>query len=121
MLDNMEIKDILKEFFSNIRCSQCHNLFDEDSISIVRNENNYTVIRITCHKCEKNIGIALLGIDKDSIKSSMEKLNEKKGNNSQIEVNRENTPITYDDVIDAHNFFFGLGEDWLKYLPEKDK
>jgi len=117
----MEINDIIKEFFSNIRCTQCHCFFGEESINVVRHENNYTVIRVTCKKCGKNIGMAMLGLDKDSMKKSMEYLNDlKQTDEAPIELTEDTTPITYDDVIDAHNFFYSLGSDWSKHLPNKE-
>jgi len=117
---SMDINDIIKEFFSNIRCTQCHNFFDEESISLVRHDNNYTVVRVTCSKCGKNIGLAMLGLDKDSIKKSMEQLNSPGDIETSIELSDADDPITYDDVIDAHNFFYSLGSDWYKHLPRKE-
>lgn len=118
----MEINDIIKEFFSNIRCTQCHNFFEEEAISLIRHENNYTVVRVTCSKCGKNIGMALLGIDKESMKNSVKCLNEEDERTEiPVEIASNSEPITYDDVIDAHNFFYSLGNDWSKYLPEADK
>ena len=116
----MVINEIIKEFFSNIRCTQCHDFFDEESINIVRNENNYTVVRVTCSNCGKSIGLALLGLDKDSIKNSMERLSDQ-NNETPVEISNNGSPITYDDVIDAHNFFYGLGNDWSKHLPDNKK
>ncbi|MDD3014122.1 MAG: hypothetical protein PHC34_10505 [Candidatus Gastranaerophilales bacterium] len=117
----MEINDIIKEFFSNIKCTQCHNFFDKESINLVRHEHNYTVVRIICSKCGKNIGIAMLGLDKDSMKVSVDKTNEqKKPDDIPLELSDTIDPITYDDVIDAHKFFYSLGNDWSKHLPNKD-
>ena len=42
-------------------------------------------------------------------------------NEIPVEVNNDEASISYDDVIDAHNFFFSLGDDWSKYLPDSDK
>ena len=110
-MDNI---DIIKDFFANIRCSQCHSPFDKDSVKIVRQEYNYTVVKIICSKCEKNVGLVIVGLDKEPVKS-----------NENIDTNLEelpfefnNTPINYDDVIDAHNFFYNLDADWTKHLPK---
>jgi hypothetical protein len=117
----MEINDIIKEFFSNIRCTQCHNFFEESSINVVRHEHNYTVVRVICSHCGKNIGIAMLGLDKESIKNSMKQINEENLiKEIPLELTDSDDPITYDDVIDAHNFFYSLGSDWTKFLPNKE-
>ena len=33
----------------------------------------------------------------------------------------KNSRISYDDVLDAHEFFSSLGDDWHKHLPKKTK
>lgn len=112
-MDNL---DLIKEFFSNLRCSQCRAFFDENSIRILRQEMNYTVVRITCPKCEKNIGMALMGFEREAAKVS----GEVSDDTMTFEVNDSNNPIDYDDVIDAHHFFQGLGSDWSKFLPNTE-
>ena len=112
-MDNL---DLIKEFFSNLRCSQCRAFFEDDSIRILRQELNYTVVRITCPKCEKNIGMALMGFEKEAAKVSGEVSNE----TMAFEINVSNDPINYDDVIDAHHFFKSLGSDWSRFLPDNE-
>jgi hypothetical protein len=119
----MEINDIVKDFFSNIKCTQCQNYFEKESINLVRHEYNYTVVRVTCSVCGKNIGMAILGLDKNSMHQSLEPIEEPKKSKTNKKAIKEDNPcdpITYDDVIDAHNFFYSLGEDWTKFLPEKE-
>lgn len=117
----MEINNIVRDFFSNIKCSQCQNYFEKESISLVRHEYNYTVVRVTCSICGKNIGMAILGLDKTAIQESVECLEETKTSSKKtVSKKKPVDPISYDDVIDAHNFFYSLGDDWIKFLPEKE-
>ena len=107
-MDNL---DIIKDFFANIRCSQCHSPFEKDSVKIVRQEYNYTVVKVICSKCEKNVGLVIVGLEKEPLKNSAE-------NPQELPFELNSTPIDYDDVIDAHNFFYGLDSDWTKFLPK---
>ncbi len=107
---------IIKEFFSNMRCSQCNNFFERESIKLLRQEGVYLVVKIACEICGKNIGLAMLGLDKESIKKSMSATGDFESLKLEMD---DNQPISYDDVIDAHNFIEELGADWDKFLPNK--
>ena len=63
---------------------------------------------------EKNVGIALLGLDREMMKKTLEASDTKS-------ISGKEDPITYDDVIDAHAFFSSLGDDWTKFIPQEYK
>lgn len=96
-----------------MKCTRCENYFEDEDIEILREEGNYTVVRIHCEHCQKNIGIAILGIDKEQMRNTLE-LN-------QPDIKQELPPIDYDDVLKARDFFQGLGDDWLKFIPAEYK
>ena len=104
--------DIIKEFFLSVRCSHCHSIFDEDAIQIIREEHNYTVVKIACSQCQKNVGIVIVGLNKEILENTNDE------DLDQLPFELHKAPIDYDDVIDAHNFFYNLGSDWSKHLPE---
>ncbi len=112
-MDNL---GIIKEFFSNMRCSQCNNFFEQESIRLLRQEGVYLVVKIACEVCGKNIGLAMLGLDRESLKKSMGTVEEFESIKFDVDSKQ---PIDYDDVIDAHNFIEEMGSDWDKYLPNK--
>ncbi|MFH0702658.1 MAG: hypothetical protein V2B14_03865 [bacterium] len=117
----MENFNIIEKFFVNLRCSQCHTYFKSGSVKILRQDYNCTVIRIACSNCNKNIGLAILGLDKDSIKNNIQPSpsdNQSANQNEDFPFEINDQPINYDDVINAHNFFNNLGTDWVKYLPK---
>ena len=115
----MEYIDFINDFFSQVKCSQCHEFFKEDSVHLVRQEANNIVVRIACTHCGKNLGLAILGIDRAEYKNSL-KFSEDTAKKSDmpLSINAEESPITYDDVIEAHHFFSRLGDDWAKHLPK---
>ena len=112
----MENFEIIQKFFENLKCSQCDNFFTKDAIEPVRREENNVVVRIKCSFCGKNLGLAILGLDRDEYKNSLKFENEE-GEEFSLDTD---APITYEEVIEAHKFFSGLGPDWTKHLPEQD-
>lgn len=96
-----------------MNCSRCNKKFSNDSISVLRQEDNYTVIRVICSNCEKNIGLAILGIDKNEMRKTVEM----EEGSENLSPDREE-PIDYDDVLNAHEFFTHLGSDWSKHISE---
>lgn len=117
----MEYLDFINDFFSHVKCAQCHEFFKEDSVHLIRQESNNIVVRIVCSNCGKNLGLAILGIDRSEYKNSL-KFSEDtdKKENMPVSVSADKDPITYDDVIEAHHFFSSLGDDWTKHLPKTD-
>lgn len=114
----MEYLDFINDFFSHVKCSHCHEFFNDDAIQLVRQESNNIVVRIACAKCGKNLGLAILGIDRSEYKNSL-KFSEDTAKNTDlpISINSDESPISYDDVMEAHQFFSALGDDWAKHLP----
>ncbi len=115
----MEYLELINYFFSQIKCSACHEFFKEDSIHLIRQESNNIVVRITCSNCKKDLGLAILGIDKAEYKNSLKLSKESlEIEDMPISINNDTEPINYDDVIKAHEFFSGLDKDWAKHLPK---
>lgn len=101
------MKKKIEKLFTNLCCSQCKNGFDENSVSIKRDEDGLLVISLECQKCGKNFGVAFLGFSGIDVKTS-----------EPLEVVDGPEPITLDDVLDAHKFIQNLKGDWDKYLPK---
>lgn len=109
----MENINSIKLFFSKMKCTRCENYFEDEDIEILREEGNYTVVRIHCEHCQKSIGIAILGIDKGKMCEALEM--------NQPDMEKGLPPIDYDDVLKARDFFQNLGDDWLKFIPAEYK
>jgi len=102
------MKKKIEKLFSNLCCSQCKNGFDENSITVKREEDGLLVVGLECKHCGKNFGIAFLGFSDIDTKKP-----------EPLEVAEGPEPISYDDVIDAHRFIKELDADWKKYLPKR--
>lgn len=100
-------KSEIKNLLSNMCCSNCKRDFDEDSIMIIREDENLLVFHIVCNHCGKSFGMAILG-----------NASTKGGIDEPLEFQPCPQPINYDDVIDAHRFIDKLEKDWSKYIPE---
>lgn len=105
-------KKIVKMLFSDMCCSECKADFTEDSVFILRKEKNLTVLQIVCQNCGKSFGIALLGGCEEKIDNNTAL------SDAALQIQEGPDAICYDDVIDAHNFFSNLEDDWQKYIPE---
>lgn len=101
------MKKKIKKLFDNLCCSYCRNSFDEDSVTIKREEQGLTVVNLTCRHCGKNFGVAFLGFSNIDVKDP-----------EPLVVQEGPEPISYDDVIDAHRFIKNLDADWQKHLPQ---
>ena len=101
------MKKKIEKLFNNLCCSQCKNGFDENSVTIKREEEVLTVISLECKHCGKNFGVAFLGFTDIDVK-----------NYEALDVQEGPEPINYDDVIDAHRFIQNLEGDWQKHLPK---
>ncbi|MDD3237718.1 MAG: hypothetical protein PHV37_06430 [Candidatus Gastranaerophilales bacterium] len=106
----------IKRLFSGLCCSNCKSDFDEDSIKIMREEDNLYVVQIVCRHCKKAFGLAFLGLE--SIDLKPEKI---KDSDLKLEILEGPAPISYDDVIDAHKFIKNMDTDWEKHIPSDFK
>ena len=104
-------KKLLNMLFSDMCCSECKSGFNEDSVFVLRQEKNLKVLQIVCQNCGKSFGIALLG-------GCDEKESSKSKDDLALQIQDGPDAICYDDVLDAHNFFSNLDDDWQKYIPD---
>ena len=107
-------KKLINMLFSDMCCSECKSDFNEDSVFILRQEKNLNVVQIVCQNCGKSFGIALLG-------GCDEKESSKLKEDLALQIQDGPDAICYDDVLDAHNFFSNLDDDWQKYIPDDFK
>ncbi|MBC7473810.1 MAG: hypothetical protein H7263_05920 [Candidatus Sericytochromatia bacterium] len=97
---------LIQEHFTKIDCPICNFSFTQEGIKLIKQENDYWVIKLDCEKCNHSLGFAIVVIEYNDY------------NNNENTINN-NPPITVDDVINAHKFIQELGSDWTKYLKKK--
>ena len=106
----MNTEDYVKFIFSKMVCSCCDEQFTPDCVEIIRVEGNCAIVKIECTHCHKNYGIAVVGIETVD---------------EDAECDRVAVPdlpaITFNDVLEAHEFIDKMGSDWMKYIPREFK
>ncbi len=106
----MKDTSAIEKMLLNMHCHKCCGEFDKDSIKIMRDERGLLVVQIKCERCKRCFGMAFLGLGLEELNSCFKTQKQ----NSKYE------PISYDDVLDAHNFFQNMDENWAKYLENKE-
>lgn len=106
------MKKDLNQFFKNFCCSKCSEEFNEKSIDIVRQEEGLSVLKVICKNCSKSFGLAILGLNPDDFGSDKETSQEDRA----LDIVDTPCAISYDDVIEAHNFIRNLDENWSSYI-----
>ena len=90
-MKNFTQKDI-KTLFSELCCSRCKNVFSQNSIKILERDCDILLCSLSCEKCGKDFGEVVFNF------------NRKTDYHPPLEIIEGPSPITYDDVIDAHRF-----------------
>lgn len=106
----------IQEYFQQKLCRFCSHPFSSDGIQLLREEPGVLVVRVTCRTCSKPLGVAIVGT---TPRPHTERKNYPiEWTKKDIERLSSKSAITYDDVLQAHEFFSTLGSDWQKHLPK---
>lgn len=112
------MKRKITTLFKDLCCSDCKSDFDENSIIIMREENTpgeeMIVLRIMCQNCGKSFGVAFLGISDFELKNYSEE-------DLALKIQDGQSPITTDEVLDAHKFIKKLDKNWQKFISDLEK
>ena len=104
------MKNVSKKKFitlmSNLCCSKCKNVFNENSVSIKKAEKGIYTINLKCDACGYDFGQAFVGLKTGTLS---EPAQVKEGFNL----------ISVDDVIDAHRIIKNLDKNWKNLLNNK--
>ena len=106
----------IQEYFQQKSCRHCANQFSADGIQLLREEPGVFVVRVTCRSCGHPLGIAIVGAatatqGKKERKLPPEWTRKDAGRLSKL------PPISFDDVLAAHEFFSKLDASWQRHLP----
>lgn len=112
------MKRKIATLFNELCCSQCRADFDEDSVVIMREEDEMIVIKMVCQHCQKSFGVAFLGISDITLKDC----EDGKISNADLSLKVSNGlhPINEDEVLDAHKFIKDFDKNWHKFMDKLD-
>lgn len=124
---------LVREYFQQRACRHCRRKYSPEGIELVREEPGIMVVKVGCNSCGAPLGIAVVGVHKKQ-KQNSDKAPPAKVRGSQHMIASPSypsewsksdakrladlAPITYDDVLDAHEFFASLDSGWNKHLPK---
>lgn len=124
---------VVQEHFRKLRCAHCQHSFTPDGVKLLREEKDYWVVRVHCTACQQPAGVAIVGVeyeagetpaperlDRETVGAGAAGPNRVRGvfsSRREEEKFAGMTPISSDDVINAHDFFASLGSDWMRHLP----
>jgi hypothetical protein len=107
----------IQEYFQQKSCRNCANHFAAEGIQLLRQEPGVLVVRITCLACGHPLGVAIVGTNPNTSNRTRAEL--------PLDWTRRDadrllsqSPITFDDVLNAHHFIDSLGADWQRHLPK---
>ena len=109
---------LIQEHFTQLHCPYCDISFTQESVKLIREEDDYWVVKVSCTSCHQSAGIAIVGIEYEEIGLKEPRNTPKHKEFSTVEQIKFSAkpPISVDDVINAHRFIQELGSDWMKYI-----
>jgi hypothetical protein len=118
----MDSFSIIQNFFTRMRCNFCSHHFEPGGIQLLREEHGTYIVNVYCTFCERQVGIAMVGLEgqEGSLseqKSSQRQYSDPELTEAELERLSSYQPINYDDVLNAHQFFTNLDAGWMKHLP----
>jgi hypothetical protein len=109
----------IQEYFQQKFCRNCDCQFSSEGIQLLRQEPGVLVVRVTCKACGHPLGVAIVGTVIESTKK--EPRLPVDWTRRDVERLSARAPISYDDVLEAHQFIDQLGGDWAQHLPKTGK
>jgi hypothetical protein len=122
---------VVQEHFRKLRCAHCNESFNPEGVKLLREEKDYWVVRVHCVRCNQPAGVAIVGVEYESVDAPSEPAREFQpmatpprwrgifSSRREEEHFSKMTPISQDEVIDAHRFVQDLGVDWMKHIPRR--
>ena len=118
---------LIQEHFSQLHCAYCDCFFASDGVELLREEDDYWVVRVSCSACQQPAGVAIVGIEyeepgatgtrPDAPLPPVKPLTDLTARDRKRLAKFDT--ITDDDVLNAHTFIQNLGSDWTQYLPKR--
>jgi hypothetical protein len=144
----MNSLQIIKHFFTRLRCHFCSSHFTPDGVELVKEDGTVFLVNVCCSHCERHAGLAMVSLEKANLEKAglsedlseeeLETLNALGGLDfsrlaesdfkpryqdpelTPAELDRLSVyePISDNDVLDAHHFFQNLDSNWQQYLKK---
>jgi hypothetical protein len=116
---NMDSFSIIQHFFTRLNCNLCEHPFEPEGVQLIREDDGVYLVAVHCHHCAKQIGVAMVGVEtlKGGTEHSLRHYPDPELTPEELERLSVFAPVTENDVLNAHNFFSQLDENWMRHLP----
>lgn len=127
---------VVQEHFRKLRCAHCGEPFTPEGVKLLREEKDYWVVRVHCTACNQPAGVAIVGVEYEGEPQEAPTTANANATAQTVPISRNRgifssrkeeerfaglPPISPDEVLDAHDFFNNLGEDWTKHIPKRPR
>jgi hypothetical protein len=101
---------LLKQLISTFRCSVCRRSFKREQVRVAARQEQLWIVSVRCSLC-RNQQIFCFALRENGEKSIFRDLSE-----SEEEQFAAMEPLTYDDVLDMHEFLEGFDGDFRDFF-----
>ena len=112
----MDAFQLIQNFFTRMRCNFCSHSFSPEDIQLIRQDEGIYIVNVYCNHCRTQNGVAMVGVEvpgQETYFPDPELTEEELIRLSEFQ------PITEHDVLDAHEFFSKLDENWMRFIPQE--
>jgi hypothetical protein len=112
----MDAFQLIQNFFTRMRCNFCSHSFSPEDIQLIRQDEGIYIVNVYCNHCRTQNGVAMVGVEvpgQEMVFPDPELTEEELVRLAEFQ------PITENDVLDAHEFFSNLDENWMRFIPKE--
>lgn len=59
----MDSFSLIQQYFTQLACQYCHEHFDPDGIELIREQEGFYVVSVSCNDCGKHNGVAMVRVE----------------------------------------------------------
>jgi predicted HAD superfamily phosphohydrolase len=119
----MDSFSIIQNFFTRMHCNFCSSPFEPEGIQLIREEDGFYIVSVSCCACERQIGVAMVGVEalgeEAAAAKNRRQYDDPELTPDELERFEQFAPVNYDDVLSAHEFFNQLDEGWMRFIPQE--
>jgi len=119
----------IERLITALSCSGCGNFFNDECIKILETQGDAVIVKLVCPVCGKKYALAFMDLSFPVYGAALEESFEhdvtfkdgSKDYDGEFEPGKEEKPgkITYDDVLEAHDYIQNFEEHWRRYVAKR--
>ncbi len=117
----MDAFSLIQHFFTRMNCNFCNCSFQPEDIQLIRQEDGIYIVNVYCNRCQTQNGVAMVGVEtgEEAGIPQYPGFEDPELTEDELERLGDYHPVNYNDVLDAHQFFQNLDENWTQFIPEE--